>query len=189
VAVVAQGIPMANSFIALDESDEESLTNDEKYADIQEYVLYAEGKFEEPKTFDEAWNHPDPAERKGWRPSNNDWLAPTSPGSLVPTMVQIPISLHLRIYHPSHILQPWADVGEHPHPGHMEALLSRMAHEKRSPSWQRSSRPNTNTDPKRQTPNPSLVHAPQQMSCRWATEILLPRYRHTLYSRTSHPQP
>jgi hypothetical protein len=57
------------------------------------------------------------------------------------------------------------------------------------PPWQRSSRPNTNTVRKCPMPNPILVHALQQMSCRWAMEILLPRYRHTLCSRTSHPKP
>jgi hypothetical protein len=73
--------------------------------------------------------------------------------------------------------------------GHIEALLPRMAHKELSSPRQRPGRPHTNTNPNRPTPNPSLVHPPQQMSCRWATKILLPRYRHTLRPRTSHPKP
>ncbi|KAG7336872.1 reverse transcriptase RNA-dependent DNA polymerase, partial [Nitzschia inconspicua] len=66
-AMIAKGISTANSFQALDDTVVEDISKEEEFADIQEYVLYAEGKFEEPKTFQEAWNHPDPEERKKWR--------------------------------------------------------------------------------------------------------------------------
>ncbi|KAG7347265.1 reverse transcriptase RNA-dependent DNA polymerase [Nitzschia inconspicua] len=65
--MIAKGISTTNSFLALDVTVEEVISKDEEFADIQEYVLYTEGKLDEPKTFQEAWNHPDPEERKKWR--------------------------------------------------------------------------------------------------------------------------
>ncbi|KAG7338676.1 reverse transcriptase RNA-dependent DNA polymerase [Nitzschia inconspicua] len=66
-AMIAKGISTTNSFQALDDTVMEDISKEEEFADINEYVLYAEGKFDEPKTFQEAWNHPDPEERKKWR--------------------------------------------------------------------------------------------------------------------------
>ncbi|KAG7357827.1 reverse transcriptase RNA-dependent DNA polymerase [Nitzschia inconspicua] len=60
-AMLAHGIPTSSHY------DDEFVDSNEEYASIQAYVLYAEGKFEEPKSFEEAWNHTDENERKGWR--------------------------------------------------------------------------------------------------------------------------
>ena len=62
VAVMAHGIPVMNSYQALAEDSDEEVSDDE------EVGLAAErSPLDEPKIFDEAWNHPDPSERNGWR--------------------------------------------------------------------------------------------------------------------------
>jgi hypothetical protein len=59
--VVAHEIPTINPYQALAEDRDDEVSNDRDVGLSAEWTLV-----DEPKIIDDAWDHSDPSERKGW---------------------------------------------------------------------------------------------------------------------------